>query len=316
MTTPTVTFTVGPPGAGKTRWAHQQVAERGLHEIQRVSTDDFVTMLHGRSSGELTNDDLKLIRRMLIEVIRGIVESGRDVIVDSTHLTTRFPAQVREELGDEFEYAIKDFTGIDLATCVEQDAVRSRLDPGGHVGEEAVTRLHQKGRSLQKKHGGAGLPGLVDELNKPDGIEPYKPDLTLPKAVIFDIDGTLAIANSRGPYDTSRYHTDDPEHRLTGLLNNLRQAYEPHAIVGLTGRDEAHRAVTEEWLERHQVHWDELWMRPEGDMRRDNVVKLELFNVHLRHRFNVVAAFDDRDRVVRLWRRLGILCAQVAYGAF
>ena len=70
-----ITFTVGPPGAGKTRWAHEEVARRGLREVQRVNADDFLTMTHGREFGPLRSPDLTVVRRMLIDLIKTIAES-------------------------------------------------------------------------------------------------------------------------------------------------------------------------------------------------------------------------------------------------
>jgi predicted kinase len=311
----TITFTVGPPGAGKSRWAHSEVAGRGLHEVQRVNLDDFLTMTAGRAFHDLTHNDLKLAKRMLINVVRTVAESGRDVIVDNTHLSTRFPDNVREELGDQYEYCIKDFTVVPLETCIEQDAVRHRLDPSGHVGEPEVTKMWHKAQAIQKRFGGPGMPLWIERLNAPDGIEPYVPDRTLPDAVVIDIDGTYALPVSRHPYDSSQYHTDELERRLAALVDKLADNHGFQIIV-LTGREEKFRDVTLDWFNDKKAYLDELWMRPEGDQRRDNVVKLELFNRHVRSRFNVVAAFDDRDRVVRLWRRLGLLTCQVAFGDF
>lgn len=313
----TITFTVGPPGAGKSRWTHAEVARRGLHDVQRVNLDDFMTMISGRAYGELSANDLKLAKRMLVNAIRTIVESGRDVIVDNTHLSTRFPNLVRDELGDQHEYAIKDFTVVPLQDCIDQDAVRTRLNPAGHVGEETVRGLWAKGQSLQKRMGGPGLPRWSAELNRSDGIKPYEPDRTKPRAVIVDIDGTLALSTSRSPYDTSRYHADELEHRLAQLIDSLTTAREPYQIVVMTGREEGFRDVCVEWLHQHRVAWDELYMRPSDQPYvRDSIVKMELFDRHVRDRFNVIAAFDDRDRVVRLWRRLGLLTLQVAFGDF
>lgn len=273
-------------------------------------------MSHGRSFGELTQSDLKLAQRLMVNIIRAVAESGRDVIVDNTHLSTKFPNLVRDELGDIFQYIIKDFTEVPLSHCIVHDEYRTVVNPGAYVGAEEVTRLWNQGRSLQHKYGGPGLPAWQDELNRSDGIEPYKPDTSLPKAVLVDVDGTLALARSRSPYDTSRYLTDELEQRLAQLVRDLTAAPEPYQTIVVTGRFEDHREILEEWLERERVYPDEIYMRSSGDTRRDNIVKLELFNANIRSRFNVIAAFDDRDRVVRLWRRLGLLTLQPNYGDF
>ena len=57
-------------------------------------------------------------------------------------------------------------------------------------------------------------------------------------------------------------------------------------------------------------------MRPEGDFRKDAVVKLELFDEHVREHFDVKGVVDDRDAVVAMWRSLGLMCMQVAPGNF
>lgn len=312
----TITFTVGPPGSGKSRWAHLEVERRGLHEVQRVNLDDFLTMLHGRGHGHLSSDDLKLAQRMLLNCVRSIAGSGRDVIVDNTHLSTRFPDLVRDELGDEHYYALEDFTVVPLETCIRQDKVRAEANPSAYVGHDEIIKLHAKGRSLQQRFGGPGLPRWMSQLNEPDGIDLYVPDPSLPSAYIFDVDGTLALHANRGPYDTSRYYTDVLEQRLATIASSLREDPRDYRILVLTGRYEEHRSVTEHWLDENGFQFDELHMRADGDSRRDNVIKLELFNKHVRDRFNVGAAFDDRDRVVRLWRRLGLLTLQCAYGDF
>jgi hypothetical protein len=56
---------------------------------------------------------------------------------------------------------------------------------------------------------------------------------------------------------------------------------------------------------------DELWMRAEGDRRPDDIVKAELFDAHVRDRYDVRFV-----RVVALWRRMNLKCWQVAYGEF
>jgi hypothetical protein len=59
-----------------------------------------------------------------------------------------------------------------------------------------------------------------------------------------------------------------------------------------------------------------LLMRPEGDHRSDEVVKKEIWEKKIKPWYDVVAVFDDRDRVVKMWRDEGLLCVQSYYGDF
>ncbi len=309
-----IIFTVGAPRAGKTRWAHQEVARRGLQEVQRVNLDDFLTMTHGREFGPLSSPDLKIVKRIIMNVIRTIAESGRDVIVDGPNLSTRFPNQVRDELGDQHQYAIQDFTGKPLEFCIDNDRHRYTKNPWAYVGSDEVSKAWNQAQALRRRFGGEGLPLWVEELNRSDGIVPYAADQNLPKAVLVDIDGTLAAANSGCPCGTPRCVTDDLQHRLGDMLRELAPNHGCQMVI-LTGRDEENRDELFEWLTAKDVGCDDVHMRLRGDTRRDNVVKLELFNRHVRDRFNIVAAFGDRDPAVRLWRRLGLLTCAIRFGA-
>jgi hypothetical protein len=57
-------------------------------------------------------------------------------------------------------------------------------------------------------------------------------------------------------------------------------------------------------------------MRTEGDHRSDDIVKKEIYEKRIAPWYDVVAVFDDRDKVVKMWRDLGLLCCQVYYGDF
>jgi hypothetical protein len=60
----------------------------------------------------------------------------------------------------------------------------------------------------------------------------------------------------------------------------------------------------------------ELLMRTEGDHRSDDIVKKEIYEKRIAPQYDVVIVFDDRDKVVKMWRDLGLLCGQVYYGDF
>ncbi|WP_456064519.1 phosphatase domain-containing protein [Hamadaea tsunoensis] len=53
-----------------------------------------------------------------------------------------------------------------------------------------------------------------------------------------------------------------------------------------------------------------------GEFRNDALVKLDLFDKHIRHRYRVEYVLDDRDRVVNAWRSIGLTVFQVAEGSF
>ena len=70
-----------------------------------------------------------------------------------------------------------------------------------------------------------------------------------------------------------------------------------------------HETLTREWLAEHVPHFDYLGplMRGDRDHRSDDEVKLDLLRI-IRDDlgFDVVAAIDDRPRVIRLWQSQGI----------
>lgn len=144
----------------------------------------------------------------------------------------------------------------------------------------------------------------------------YVPNATLPAAVMVAIDGTVALHHDvRDPYDTSRYHLDLPNEPVITAVRAMFLT--GHEVVFCSGRDETYRDVTEAWLDEHvDIPRAGLFMRQAGDRRRDDVIKLELFDAHIRDQFRITCAFDDRDRVVQAWRGIGLTVLQVADGAF
>jgi len=87
-------------------------------------------------------------------------------------------------------------------------------------------------------------------------------------------------------------------------------------IIVISGRDGSCEAETREWLYQHNVHFTRLFMRSAGDIRKDSVVKAEIFDREIRGKWNVEGVFDDRKSVVQFWRSIGLTCFQVAPGNF
>lgn len=137
------------------------------------------------------------------------------------------------------------------------------------------------------------------------------------KIVIFDIDGTLAKMNDRSPFDWSRVGEDKPKIPIINILKMFTCCCSSYEIFLFSGRDEVCREITENWLYENGIEFKQLFMRSKGDIRKDAIVKKELFNNHIKGKYEVLAVFDDRQQVVDMWRNeLGLTCLQVAEGNF
>lgn len=147
---------------------------------------------------------------------------------------------------------------------------------------------------------------------RPDPVyRPHDPKLT--DVYIFDMDGTLALLGGRSPYAPETC-VHDPVHAPVMRVQKLLA--KDYRIIILSGRENKYRRQTEAWLQQHGVKYYELFMRVTGDKRNDAIIKAEIFRDKIAPNYNVLAAFDDRDRVVKMWRWLGVPCFQVQDGDF
>lgn len=144
------------------------------------------------------------------------------------------------------------------------------------------------------------------------------------RCYIVDIDGTIANNEHRIHYLTNGHkdwdnwhknaHKDEPILEIIELLDMAVDI--GIKIVLCTGRDEKCRQDTIDWLEVWDIPYDDLFMRPKGDRRDDDIVKFELLQKILDKGYEPVLVFDDRDRVVNMWREQGLRCLQVTKGDF
>ena len=149
--------------------------------------------------------------------------------------------------------------------------------------------------------------------------------------IVFDIDGTLANASHRihyikkQPKDWDAFFAeqanDKPHLHIVDTLLAFKQ-HGKYPIIFASGRPAKYREMTEKWLIKYGLFnpfldgklW--LFMRPDGDRRDDDIVKREILGKMQMQGFQPIMAFDDRDRVVKMWRDNGIPCCQVAPGDF
>jgi predicted kinase len=293
-------ITRGLPASGKTTFARKLQPQ-----VVRVNRDDLRVMLHGRrlftqwAEGQVTH-----AQRAAVEAL---LRAHADVIVDDTNLRQKI---VREwaELAAKFhaQFEVHDFTDVPIEECIRRDLDRPE---DVRVGEEAIRRMHARYLA------GKNLPLPVPWVDPGGPAVVYQPDPDLPAAVLVDIDGTVALMNGRSPYDWSRVGEDLPNLAVIAAVRAMHAA--GHSIVFCSGRDAVCRAETEAWLELYVgVPYEALFMRPEGDSRKDSIVKREIFDENIRDKWRIVGVFDDRQQVVRMWRGLGLTVFQVAEGDF
>ena len=218
---------------------------------------------------------------------------GNHVVVDDTNFHESHPKRLRELAkanGAQFE--IKDFTHVPLETCIERDLKRLNS-----VGKDVIMRMY-------------------NQYLKPE-VVPVEQDPFNDSCVIFDLDGTLSINDhGRDYYDASDCEKDSVNSELRLLVDYYNHPL-CEKIIFLSGRSDKYEQQTRNWLNRYFPNIDyKLFMRKEGDMRKDAIVKEEIFREHVLPNYYTKLVYDDRNQVVNMWRSLGLTCFQVADGDF
>ena len=153
------------------------------------------------------------------------------------------------------------------------------------------------------------------------------------KWVIFDLDGTLADIETRRKMATKANGKMDWDVFFADKLVELDEPNQPvidtcialaekYNVAIFSGRSETTKPTTIKWLKKHGVSFDILKMRPTNHPWKfmpDDKLKQhwldDLFPIDSK-RLDIVCVFDDRDKVVDMWRKNGLTCMQVAPGNF
>jgi predicted kinase len=265
----------GLPGSGKSAYAKNLMAGH-QDKYKRINRDSLRDLLDNGVWSRVREKSIKKAEKALAELY---LDTICTVIIDDTNLSESAMTMWQDfakQHGVEME--VKDFTHVSVEECIKRDKHRSP-----RVGRKVIMRMWR------------------DHLAPK--VEPPVYDPSLRDVWISDLDGSLCIHDGRSPYDAAKCESDLINESLRTILNNIRA---PRHVILLSGRDDEFRPHTERWLAAHEVEYDALYMRKAGDRRRDDIVKEELYNEHVRGKWNVVAIFDDRLRVCRLWDRLGL----------
>lgn len=280
-------LTVGISGSGKTSWAEEFTRNRS--DWVNLNRDDvrfslFNNGVRDWSRYKFKKSNESRVTEVIDQLAFDAVLKGKNITVSDTNLNPKIRDKWKQFAEDnEYLYEEKVF----------------KLD-----WMEALKRNSQR-------EGGISVNILWSQylrMNDYLGRKVYKPDTSKRKAVIVDVDGTIAsMQGVRKPFDWDKVSLDIPRYPIISMVQGLiEDGYEP---VFLSGRDGVSKDDTYRWIEDYVVGEKfgfELFMREAGDKRKDYVVKEELFWKYVAHRWNVIAAIDDRPTIVRLWHELKI----------
>lgn len=280
-----IIITKGLPASGKSTWADEYIKDNP--NFVKIEKDQI------RKNGELFHNgaykhkrgDESIVIKERDRLVREALAEGKSVISSDTNLAKKHVAQLSNiARQNDAEIEIVSFLDVPLKELINRDKKR---DNG--VGEQTIRRMFhtQVGK----------MPTFVKE------------DPNLPYVVVCDMDGTLTKGpKDRSPYEWSKVGQDEINLGTSAILDGLKMIglYE---IYIFSGRNEVCRPETEEWLERHDIEYDKLVMRPQfledgvtESNLSDEIIKANMIEDHILGKKNVLLWLDDRYGVSTMLR--------------
>lgn len=137
------------------------------------------------------------------------------------------------------------------------------------------------------------------------------------KAVIFDLDGTLADPHKHKQKHKKRDKDWAEEARTApAIRKNVKKLRKQEAkgedIIIMTARSEHYKPETKEWLKHHDIKPKELIMRPKGTTSvPDKKVKKDLLEKKILPKYKVKKAYDDRSKNIKMFKKHDIKAKKV-----
>jgi predicted kinase len=282
----------GLPGSGKSTLAKKIILENP-ETYKRINRDDLRAMFDNGTTSQSNEKFVKKVRDLLIVKC---LEEGKSIVVDDTNLSEtnlRRVTQLVQEYNTKFNEKVTVEVvevNTDVAVCIERDALREKP-----VGEKVIRKMHEQFFKDSPEYA----------IQNPE----------LPKAIICDLDGTLALMNGRNPFDASKCDQDELNEPVANVLRNYKKL--DYKILLVSGREDKYKEPTLRFLEKHAIEFDDLIMRKSSDNRKDSIVKTEIYTDFIKDKYFVEFVLDDRNQVVDTWRKdLKLPCFQVYYGDF
>lgn len=282
--------TVGISNSGKTTKAKE------LKNFVDVNRDE-IRASHFTESGNIKDYKFTVAKEKQVTdisetTVRNCLDMDMDVIVSDTNLN---PRDIKKWQGIANKYdaelEIMEFD-VEPHICIKRSLKRDYTVPAS-----VINKQYEKFRAYKGMRKYEGTPGK-------------------PKAILVDMDGTLALMKGkRHPFEWDKVIHDEVNKRVYDIVTMLAVVTKTEVII-VSGRNGVCYEATKEWLEREGVPYSKLLMRAAGDTRPDAEIKEEIFWRDIADNYDVVLSLDDRDQMVARWRAMGVECWQVAPGDF
>lgn len=280
-----VIVTVGISGSGKSTYARE--LKDLVPNVVEINRDEwrfklFTNGIQDWSKYKFTKERENQVTQKCNELFDQAVLNLQSVVISNTNLNQKdidYWKAKADAVGYDFE--VKYFP-ITFEEALKRDSKRGALA----VGREVLIGQWKK---------------WLDITN----YRRYTPDENKPKALWLDLDGSIAINSHRGHHEYDKVITDSPRLDVISMVLSWAERENLQTIF-MSGRPDSCREDTVKWLLNYFDDVPYLYMRTTGDLRSDRIIKEELFWEHLEPNWNIVAAIDDRPRVLRLQKDLGI----------
>lgn len=302
----------GAPASLKSTWAKKEIALDPLNWI-RINNDEIRAMANG---SVYSADYEKLIRSTRNFLVKEALGRNLSVILDNVNSSKSNwddTIKIAKEANKDVEVSEKLFY-CPLEDLLERNAKR---EGSARVPDEVVRKFFS---DLGRDKFANAVP-RVEVLSKRDFCldMPFTPVIQNKNAVstiVCDLDGTATISGGRPIFDATNCHLDTPN---IPVIETVKLFHDKgYHIIFCSGREDKYEAPTRQFIEQHMpnIKYD-LFMRKSNDFRRDAIIKEEIYDNHIKDKFNILFILEDRRQVVELWRdKLGLTVFQVAWGNF